>query len=227
MEKRISSIDFLRGLAILLMFIDHIAYFVFHEDITITNIRLITRFAEPLFVLIFALFLDRDRKSLLKSFAVILAVSLIINLFAYGMFTNHLEVLASFLVCLAVQLLFPGIWPYLVLLALMVAVDPSGLVLDYPLTVVLSQVALVKAYKQDRKLSFLMLPVFLLGSLVAPHSFNLTLLFTIPSLLVIDFCLRNRGFKNSLINFIGQRPMLFYALQYLVAGGIVVALGMP
>ena len=55
--KRNTAIDALRGFAILLMAVDHLSSLILYQQIGLDSIRLPTRLAEPLFVLLFGYFL--------------------------------------------------------------------------------------------------------------------------------------------------------------------------
>ena len=105
-SKRIDGIDLLRGIAIFIMFIDHILLLAFQQSISLSSLRFFTRIAEPLFVIIAGYLLGgRDPKKLFFRTIEILSVSLFINLFYYRLM-GKFEILMSFSILLFLYLLW-------------------------------------------------------------------------------------------------------------------------
>ncbi|MCX8166888.1 MAG: hypothetical protein N3E37_03485, partial [Candidatus Micrarchaeota archaeon] len=239
-KSRITSLDFLRGLTILIMFVDHYVALAFDMDISVFNIRFFTRIAEPTFALLLGFFLfNRSNKSLAFRAIEIFFVALLINIFFYSV-TNKFEVLVSFFLVYVVFILaklFNIKFEFFVFAILFNKIDSTHIFLDYPITLVLSQVSfgylIRQIYEKGNKISdvisltlLFFLPIVVGILFVTSNSYMYTVFFTglAAIILIIFFEFHNKLGTNIInrkslraLSLIGEKPLLFYALQYILA----------
>lgn len=134
------ALDSLRGLAIGLMLIDHLAGILFGLTIRDSPVRWVTRLAMPLFCVLMGYFLREDRRNEWKRPAQILAACVAVNCLFYPLY-GSVEILGSLLLTYLVFLIGGPYFPFCVLAIAFYPIDPLRSWLDYPLTIVLSFVA--------------------------------------------------------------------------------------
>lgn len=132
---RNAALDTLRGLAILLMIVDHVAWLYFDQPIQPTSIRFVTRLSMPLFCVLTGYFALRSSDTNWARLGQVLLAAIVVN-FAYFTLYGRLEILASLLVC---YLLIAACKAWFMLAALAFLLFPwdvSAAVFDYPISAV-------------------------------------------------------------------------------------------
>lgn len=236
---RNAALDSVRGLAIVLMIVDHIAVIWFDIAIGVDNVRLVTRLALPLFAILFGFFLVRSSPqqssaeslsktalprrgnwALFRRPAQLLLASFAANVVfvpEYG----KLEVLASFLTC---SLLFLVLRHYFVMLLLAVLLfqhDPTLPLLDYPITLTASLVAIgmvLRLYGFQTAILAAMV-VILSGLAVVPTPPLFVLLFAIPATCVVALANVSPELSVRWLAFLGRYPLTTYVTQYYILFG--------
>lgn len=222
---RIASMDVLRGFAILVMFLDHILFLFGYSSFSLLEPRFFTRIAEPLFAILFGYFLfGRKEESLVSRFFEITIAAVFINAIVFPLM-GSLEILASFAIAYLVYILARERIVFLIPLALLFNIDPTSAFLQYPLSLVLSQVALGFAIRKGISpiISLVFAGMFLFVNIIYQYTF----LFTVLACAILLAAEKNRGFSIPIIEYIGQRPLFFYILQYLVALLLIVIFARP
>ncbi len=214
--------DFLRGLAIAIMIIDHIYAYILSESVSIYNIRLITRIAEPLFALLLGYFLiGRKRERIFERGFQITAAAIISNIIHYPA-TLSLEILASFVIVYIVYWIMKERFKYLIFIVLFSFLDPTRTILSYPAFLVISQVSLGMLLRKKED-SWIHLLVFAFAIPIFAMSTSLTLaltsIFTILAFFMIKIAEENHEFGMNIINWIGRNPLKIYVAQmYIIIG---------
>lgn len=223
----------------MLMIVDHIAVIWFDIAIGFDNVRLVTRLALPLFAILFGFFLVRSspQQSLANSRSKtavpkqgnwtgfrrptqLLMASLAANVVfmpEYG----RLEVLASFLIC---SLLFLVLRRYFVMLLLAVLLfqhDPTLPLLDYPITLTASLVAIGMVLRlYGFPTAILAATVVILSGLaVVPTPPLFVLLFAIPATCVVALANVSPELSVGWLALLGRYPLTTYVTQYYVLFG--------
>jgi hypothetical protein len=218
-KKRIDGFDTLRGFAILLMIIDHVAAIIFLQPINDKTIRFITRLSEPLFIILFGYFLAKRERTVKRLFE-ILAASIFVNLFYYPI-TGSFEILASVSIAYVIFLLFKPYFPFLFFLAFLLSfIDPTKNVVDYPISIVLMQAVIGYLLKDNKVISaiclLLMLFLYFIPN-IFPNVLYYTLIFTLPAfILFLFFDKYLKELKLPIITLFGRYPLTSYVLQYLI-----------
>lgn len=213
---RNSSMDSLRGLAILLMIVDHIANFWFIVRIEPTSIRMLTRLSMPLFAILMGYFLVRKPEIHWNRLLQVAAVSIAVNCFFFPIY-GKLEILASLLVCYWLILLPAKFSPVAVPLVLLFPFDPSAAVLDYPLTIVASCVALGQVLRYHGWKVGLACSLLISASAlyIAPIAKLTVLMVPIATGLLIWGIYRPK-LKVPGLDLAGRYPLTFYLVHYLI-----------
>jgi len=213
--ERISSMDFLRGFAILMMFADHILLFLGFSSFAILEPRFFTRIAEPIFAVLLGYFLvGRSEKSLMDRFFWVMVAAIFVNSLVFP-FMGSLEVLASFTLCYLVFAVLRERIVFLIPLILFFNLDPTAAILSYPIFLVLPQVALGIAMRKG--INPLISVIFALMSFFIVPRYEFSFLFTALACALILIAEKNRNFSVPVIDYIGKRPLFFYTIQYAVA----------
>ncbi len=223
MKERIIGFDTLRGFAILLMIIDHVAAIIFSMEINEHTIRFFTRLSEPLFILLFGYFLyKRTQKSILFRLIEIMIVAFVINIFFYSLL-NVFDILASISVFYILFILIGAPILIFFLSFLFSYFDFTYLFFDYPISIVTMQACIgyfmreARENKQLKSIFYLSLFLFFLTFFFwqKPHSYSI--IFTFPALFIFMV------FEKYLTNFsiwpltlFGRYPLASYAIQYIV-----------
>jgi uncharacterized membrane protein len=213
--RRIASMDVVRGLAILLMFVDHILFLLGYSSFSMFEPRFFTRMAEPLFAVLFGYFLvGRTENSLMGRFFEIMVVAILINILVYP-FMGSLEILASFTLSFLAYALLRERIVFLMPLVLLFNLDPTTGILSYPIFLVLPQVALGVAMRKGITPSISI--IFALMSFFVVARFEFSFLFTALACAILLVAEKHRGFSVPIIEHIGKRPLFFYVIQYIAA----------
>jgi uncharacterized membrane protein len=214
--ERMESMDALRGLAIIVMFLDHVLFLSPNSSFDPFSPRFFTRIAEPIFAVLVGYFLiGRENNKMLFRLLEILAVAFFVNVFFYallGKFDILASLALSYLAYFALRDRIVLLLPAFVLFSL----DPTLQLLDYPLSLVLSQVALGAAIRKG--LGPLLLFAFLLAPLFVPAPYSYVALFTIAAGFLVLLAQKYRDIKVPLASQIGKKPLLYYVAQYILAG---------
>ncbi len=220
-SPRNAMLDALRGLAILLMIVDHVAYFILDIPIAPTTIRILTRISMPLFCGLMGYFLVSKTKIHWNRFYQLLAATAVINVVFFAK-VHKLEILASLSVCYAAFIVFRS-WLCLAFVAVFFSgVDPLSAWFDYPLPIVLSCVAQgMILRKYGCKAALATGAVVTLGVLVATSLAGLALYTVLPATLLIAWAGKCPNvdlskFRIRWLGLVGRFPLTAYLLQYLV-----------
>ncbi len=226
---RITGLDFARGVAVLIMVVDHIAGILLYENISFLEIRFATRIAEPMFALLFGYFManyfNSTTKALMRLIYLFSGVAFV-NVFYYALFSNF-EILTTLLLCFVIGMIVREKLKYFFVILMFFPIDPTRGLLSYPLSIVLSQVA-VGSLMRERNITskeLILLCCFYLFSLfLIEFSFyfngytiplHYTVLFT-PLAIVIVNSLKHVSVKIEPINFIGIHAYEIYFIQYII-----------
>ena len=221
--------DALRGLAIALMVLDHVAMILWKLQLE-SDIRSMTRLAEPLFVVLFGYLLyGRTRARLGTRGLQLLAAALVSNALFYPAY-HTLDILVTFLGVLLVFAALGHRLMFLVPLVLLLPLDPTRAILDYPLFIVLGQTAFGMAlhHRQGAWWGAWAGAVLLAGSfwvLDGHHRVEIGLTAVAAGALLA--ARRWPGEALPGLDFLGRPPVSIYALQFPVIFGLGVALGAP
>jgi len=217
MAVRISSLDSLRGLAIFFMMIDHFFGIVLLSTIEPFNVRFFMRIAEPLFAILLGyLLVGRSMENLKKRFFEIAGAALFVNAFFFPIL-GKFEILASFIVCYLLFMILQEKFVFLLPLILLLPIDPSSLFFDFPISLVVSQIALGMLFRERKNIpvaiSFFL---FVLSFIFAPSEYKFIPLFTILAVLFVEFAQNNEKIRVPILEEMGKRPLASYIIQYVI-----------
>lgn len=240
---RNAALDSVRGLAIVLMLVDHIAVISFNIPIGIDNIRLVTRLALPLFAILFGFFLVQPspQESLASSASKkalpskgtspgnwaafrrptqVLVASIAANLVFVPEF-GRLEVLASFLACSLLYLVLRRYFVIMLLAVLLFQQDPTLALLDYPITLTASLVAIGMVLRLHGFQTAILaaMVVILTGLAIVPTPPLFVLLFAIPATCVVALASVSPELSVGWLAFLGRYPLTTYVTQYYILFG--------
>lgn len=139
-QSRNATLDSLRGLAILLMIVDHVAGVFFSINIAPDTLRFLTRLSMPLFAILMGFFLARSTKTNWNRLLQLAVASAAMNILYYYVYAE-LEILASLLVCYIGFLALGRNFVWCFVAAYFFLQDPSRYLFDYSLSVVATCVA--------------------------------------------------------------------------------------
>ena len=139
-RTRNAALDSLRGLAIVLMIIDHAAGILLNVSIDYDTVRFWTRLSMPLFCVLMGFFLVKKPHFPDQRFFEIVLAALLINVLYLPLY-REVEILGSLSVAYLLFQWLPRWFPYLVGAAVLVNLDLTRIVFDYPLTIACSFVA--------------------------------------------------------------------------------------
>ena len=224
-KHRNAALDALRGLAIVLMIIDHVAYYFFDIAIEPTNIRMLTRLSMPLFCGLMGYFLAGRAEVHWRRFYQLCLAACLVNV---AFFTVHhkFEILASLLVAYALFIALRGNLVWGVAAVALTPWDITAAWFDYPLPVVIACVAqgmiLGRWGWQAGLLSGCGL---MLGWSVVAYPTAYILLYVLPSSLLIAAAAAIGGKEMarpaarwlnwlSWLSWLGRYPLSVYVTQY-------------
>ncbi|MCA9133127.1 MAG: hypothetical protein KDA45_08225 [Planctomycetales bacterium] len=215
-KPRNACLDSLRGLAIVLMIIDHSADILFHVSIDPSTIRMATRLSMPLFCGLMGYFLVSQEKVNWHRFYQLCLATLAINLVFFTIY-GRLEILASLLVCYTLFLAAGRLLALAVVAVWFFQLDGSAQLFDYPLSVVLSCVAQGMVLRlHGWRVALLSGGAITLAALwVAPPSVYV-LFFVLPATLAIAWAAAHPQVTVSGLERIGHYPLTVYLIQYYV-----------
>lgn len=234
------AIDSLRGAAILLMIVDHVAVLIFDQPIKLSTIRFATRLSLPLFAVLLGSLLLRGRrtpsthrpasfqkhwkgvspKRLLEITAAAIGVNLI-----YVPYFNNLEILASFVVAYFAAIVLGRHMIWMAAAVFAFPWDRSGLIFDYPLSVICGLVALgviLDRFGLRVAMLIAVIQCFAAIALVTEPSVYV-LLFAPLATALVGLAWKWPDLSHPWLVWIGERPLTIYAAQYYVLMAIVAA----
>jgi uncharacterized membrane protein len=226
---RNARFDALRGLAIALMVLDHVAMILWKLQLD-SEVRSVTRLAEPLFVLLFGYLLyGRPRARLGTRSLQLLAAALVSNALFYPAY-HSFDILVTFLGVLLVFAALGNRLMLLVPLLLLLPWDPTRSILDYPLFIILGQTAFGMAlhHRQGAWWGAWTGAALVAGAaLLLDDHHRLEMLLTGVAALALLAARRWPGQALPGLDFIGRHPLSIYALQFPVIFGLGIGLGVP
>lgn len=222
LPKRNAALDTLRGVAILLMVIDHVAFFFFDQPIGLDTIRLPTRLSFGLFTILMGYFLPPllDRPFNPRRLAEISLAALLLNAWYYDRY-QRIEILGSLVVCYAIFLLLRGhfVWMWGAFFACMAAeyLGYSKTIFDFPLTVVLTFVSQgIIVRRLGWQWGVLASCCLLVGSFTISPPTAYVFLFAPIATALVCAGIKFPNWRIPGLDLVGKYPLLFYCAQYLV-----------
>ncbi|MCA9130211.1 MAG: hypothetical protein KDB22_24155 [Planctomycetales bacterium] len=214
--NRNQALDTIRGLAIVLMIVDHAADLLLSIPISLSSVRIITRLSMPLFCVLMGYFLHRAPRLPGKRFGQVLLASIIVNL-AYYSLRGQLEILASLLVSYLVFLICRSWFVSCTPLAFAFVWDPTVAIFDYSVFVVVSCVAQGVVLRQfgTRTATLTGLSLLVATFAVSPPT-QYVLFFVLPATLIIAWAAKHPDWNLTMLNGIGRYPLSAYVIQYYV-----------
>lgn len=234
------ALDTARGLAIALMVVDHIAVIQFDIAIGTNNVRLATRLALPLFAILFGFFLasralgsssspfprtlssfTRTKWSRFKRIGQVCLASVAANVLFVPEF-GKLEVLASFLGCSLLFLVLQRYFFVLVGSVVLFPYDPTLTLLDYPLTLAASLVAIGVVLRMHgfQWAILAAIGVALVGLALVPTPPLFVLLFAIPAVCIVSLAIVSPEISIGWLAWLGRYPLTVYVAQYYLIFGL-------
>ncbi len=215
-KPRNAALDTLRGLAILLMIVDHIAYFILDIPIALDTLRIGTRLSMPLFCGLMGYFLAQKETIHWNRLYQLLLAAFAMNLVFFTIYRKF-EILASLSICYALYLLCGRKMALLVVAVFFVGLDPTARWFDYPLPIVLSCVAqgmVIRLY--DWPVSLAAGVLVTCGIALAQPPAEYVLYFVLPSTLLIGWAARHPSWRFRPLAWIGRYPLTIYLAQYFI-----------
>lgn len=213
-QPRNPALDTLRGIAIVLMVVDHAADMLFGQRIEPDNIRIVTRLSMPLFCVLMGYFLYGRKEIRWNRFWQICVAAVAANCIYLPLY-GRLEILASLLVCTLLVGLLRQYSIFLLGLAFAVEIDPSGIVFDYPLGVCAAMLGLgmvVRKYPpQVGLLVSLLLP---LASLRVATPTAYVMWFAPLAVGLVYLAAAKKAPDLRGLRDVGRYPLTVYVLQY-------------
>jgi uncharacterized membrane protein len=219
---RIAALDVLRGLAILLMIVDHAAYYLWNVPIAPTSLRIVTRLSMPLFCGLMGYFLAYQANINWKRFYQLCLATVLVNLAFYTVH-QKVEILASLLVCYVLYLCV-GNWLALAAAAVFLTpFDPTQAWFDYPLPLVAACVAqgiIVRCAPWN--LALVTAGLITLGASIVQPPSQYVLFYVVPATLSILWGSRRAAGTQPQppaiagLGFVGRHPLAIYLSQYFV-----------
>ena len=218
-EGRNASLDTLRGIAIVLMVIDHATWIWFGLGIAETPIRFATRLSMPLFCVLMGYFFRPKTTPNFRRLGQISLACLIANL-VFWPYCGRIEILSILLVCYLLFIATRQFFVIFVLSILLYPLDSSTVLLDFPISIVLSFVA--QGVVLGR---FGILPALATGLLLASGAYwihelepnrvnHLLCYFIIPATLLVCLGGAKPNLKIPGLTLIGRYPLSSYVLHY-------------
>lgn len=220
-KPRNAALDVLRGVAILLMVVDHVAYFNFNVPIELTSLRIVTRCSMPLFCSLMGYFLvSKDRVNWIRFYQLLFAAAAV-NVAFFTLY-NKLEILASLLVCYVLYLGFRSWLCFAFVAVYFSQLDPSVLWFDYPLPIVLSCVAQgMILRKYGGRVALVTGCLITVGMLFVPPPATYVLIYVVPASLLIAWAAKYPEMNPARwhlqpLQFAGRYPLTVYLAQYFI-----------
>ncbi len=215
-RPRLRSLDALRGLAILLMIVDHVAFMFFDANIEPTNIRFLTRLSMPLFCVLMGYFLNASSEVNWSRFYQLCLAALAINL-VYFTYYRQVEILASLLVCYGLFVVVRRHLVWFFPLALLYPLDPSVTLFNFPLSIVVSCVAQGMILRQHGwRVATASGTMLLAAVLLVPAPSLYLLFFILPATWLVAWGIQHPARGLRVVDTLGRYPLTAYLSQYAV-----------
>lgn len=228
--------DGLRGLAIVMMIVDHSLGLIGERMIADSPVRIAMRLSMPLFALLMGYFLRPGRtmldtgKFFQSRWIQIGLAAILVNAIFYPAY-QCLDILCSFLLVMIVARFAGRGFPLFVLLVFAYPIDPTdgwpnGGWMDYPLTLVLGFAALGNLYRVYGRTAGLVVAALFaafypLATSWTPGSVSpLLLLFVFPATILLALAERFPRLDVRWVAAIGRHPLKVYVIQYYVITAI-------
>jgi hypothetical protein len=144
----------------------------------------------------------------------ILMVAALVNVFFF-LALGKFEILASLALCYLAYFALRDKIVFLLPAFVLFSVDPTRTFLDYPLSLVLSQVALGAVIRKG--LNPFLLLAFLAAPLFVPTPYVYPALFSVLAGALVLAAQKFRDIKVPILSQIGKRPLLYYMAQFVLA----------
>jgi len=220
--SRIAALDVLRGVAILLMIVDHAAYYLWNVPIAPTTLRIVTRLSMPLFCGLMGYFLAYQAKISWKRFYQLCLATVMVNLAFYTVHQT-VEILASLLVCYVLYLCVGNWLAWAVVAVFISPLDPTQAWFDYPVPLVAACVAqgiIVRCAPWS--LALVTAGLITLGASVVQPPSQYVLFYVVPATLLILWGSRRAAGTQPQspvmagLGFVGRHPLVIYVAHYFV-----------
>ncbi len=213
-SQRIASFDALRGFAIALMIVDHIAGMLFTVNIEWSSIRMLTRLSMPLFAVLMGYFLRPDRPLPKRRLGWVALACGLVSLSYIPMY-HEFEILGSLLVANALFYLSGHRFVFLAGAILIAPWDPSAVLFDYPLGIVTAFAATGFLYRQRG-----FVPAMAVASLCVPVSLWIApptayVVYFLPvAILLMELATKFPHVTLPGLNWLGRHPLIAYVTQH-------------
>lgn len=222
--SRVQSLDALRGIAILLMIIDHVSGILLKVNIEYTSIRLWTRLSMPLFAVLMGYFLVAERPPNFRRLGHVVFACLLVNV-TYVRLYSELEILASLLCAGLLFLVMRTKFAFAYLFIFLAPWDISAEIFDYPLALVIPCVALGYIVRKFGWLWGVINSLFALPLILWMEGpTQLVLYFLLPAVLLVAGAARLQKLRLYPLEFLGRYPLTIYVVQYYVIFSIAALL---
>ncbi len=217
--QRNRTLDSLRGLAILLMIVDHVAGVFFSVKIEPDTLRFLTRLSMPLFAILMGFFLSAATQTHWKRLVQLAAASAAMNGLYYYVY-EELEILASLLVCYIGFLALGRHFVWCFVAAYFFLQDPSRYLFDYSLSVVATCVAQGVILQR-----FGWRIASVTGLLILPAAWFVTpptqyaLFFILPASWLVGWGHASPKLAVPGLETLGRYPLTAYLIQYFIILG--------
>ena len=211
---RLYSLDAVRGFAILLMVVDHVALILFKANITPDSIRFYTRLAMPLFAILMGFFLAGTQKINHKRL-IQLALATVTTNIAFFHEYNQVDILASLLVCYLVWSIIGKSFAIFCVAGFLYPFDSSSQWFDFSLTVAAALVAQGIVLRLFGSITAVLSALVITAS--ATQVTNPTayaILFTLPATIMIVIAAKQGELRVPLLATLGRYPLSAYLIQY-------------
>lgn len=220
-SPRQPALDALRGLAILLMIVDHAAYYLWDVPLAPHTLRIVTRLSMPLFCGLMGYFLaGRTNINWDRFYQLCLAV-ITINL-AFFSIHHKLEILASLLIVYVLFMVCRNWLAFAVVAVYLAPWDPTLAWFDYPLPIVIACVAQGMMLRRFGSIAALASGLLItLAALVVPAPSVYVLFYVIPATGLIAWAAARPDLAQARqplawLSFLGRYPLTSYLVQYFI-----------
>ncbi len=217
--ERNASLDTLRGFAIVLMVVDHVAGMIFLEQLPWSPVRIMTRLSMPLFCLLMGYFLAPARRQIGRRFWEICGAAALLNMVFWPLY-HRIEILGSLLIAYLLFLASGWLFPIFILAIFLYGDDYLARWLDYPPTIVVSFVAQGMILKRLGLLTASVTGTLLSAAGLAIYAYepsgfsHLLCFFVLPATWLVHLGSQRPQFRIPGLDWIGCHPLSCYVVQY-------------
>ncbi|MEM6779448.1 MAG: acyltransferase family protein [Planctomycetota bacterium] len=228
LPQRNAAVDTLRGLAVVLMVIDHIAAYWFDVRIEIASIRFATRLSMPLFCVLLGYFIPSNWEFRFKRYGQIFAAGIMANAI-YWPLNHEFEILASLLAAGLVGTSLGPAAPIMMLSILAYPTDPLASWLDYQLTLVFPLVAqgiILRriGWKAAAVAGLVLLVMTLSGRWIqVTDTHRFVVWYLIPATVLLAMAQRWPDWQIRWLAWMGRHPLTIYVLHFYIIAAVMLA----